>query len=32
LTGPNSAEWGIVYHAILRAGGIVTPMNPLLTQ
>src|SRR3954465_12934698 len=32
LTGPNSAEWGIVYHAILRAGGVVTPMNPLLTQ
>src|SRR4051812_9049395 len=32
LTGPNSAEWGIVYHAILRAGGGVTPMNPLLTQ
>jgi acyl-CoA synthetase (AMP-forming)/AMP-acid ligase II len=32
LTGPNSAEWGIVYHSILRAGGVVTPMNPLLTQ
>jgi acyl-CoA synthetase (AMP-forming)/AMP-acid ligase II len=32
LTGPNSAEWGIVYHAILLAGGVVTPMNPLLTQ
>jgi acyl-CoA synthetase (AMP-forming)/AMP-acid ligase II len=32
LTGPNSAAWGIVYHAILRAGGVVTPMNPLLTQ
>jgi acyl-CoA synthetase (AMP-forming)/AMP-acid ligase II len=32
LVGPNSAEWGIVYFAILRAGAIVTPMNPLLTQ
>ena len=32
LVGPNSAEWGIVYHGILRAGGVVTPMNPLLTQ
>ena len=32
LVGPNSAEWGIAYHAILRAGGIVTPMNPLLTE
>ena len=31
LIGPNSAEWGIVYHGILRAGGVVTPMNPLLT-
>jgi acyl-CoA synthetase (AMP-forming)/AMP-acid ligase II len=31
LVGPNSAEWGIAYHGILRAGGVVTPMNPLLT-
>src|SRR5690242_8629726 len=31
LVGPNSAEWGIAYHAILSAGGVVTPMNPLLT-
>jgi acyl-CoA synthetase (AMP-forming)/AMP-acid ligase II len=23
LVGPNSAEWGIAYHAILRAGGVV---------
>ncbi len=30
-SGPNSAEWAIAYHAILRAGGVVTPMNPLLT-
>jgi len=31
LVGPNSAQWAIAYHAILRAGGVVTPMNPLLT-
>ncbi len=31
LVGANSAEWGIAYHGILRAGGVVTPMNPLLT-
>jgi acyl-CoA synthetase (AMP-forming)/AMP-acid ligase II len=30
LIGPNSAEWGIAYLAILRAGGIVTPINPVL--
>jgi acyl-CoA synthetase (AMP-forming)/AMP-acid ligase II len=32
LVGPNSPEWGIAYHAILRAGGVVTPMYALLTQ
>jgi acyl-CoA synthetase (AMP-forming)/AMP-acid ligase II len=32
LIGPNSAEWGIAYHGILRAGAVVTPMNPLLTE
>ncbi|HMA26676.1 MAG: AMP-binding protein [Solirubrobacterales bacterium] len=31
LVGPNGAEWAIAYHAILRAGGVVTPINPLLT-
>jgi len=31
LVGPNRAEWGIAYFGILRAGAIVTPMNPLLT-
>jgi acyl-CoA synthetase (AMP-forming)/AMP-acid ligase II len=31
LIGPNSAEWGIAYFGILRAGAVVTPMNPLLT-
>jgi acyl-CoA synthetase (AMP-forming)/AMP-acid ligase II len=32
LVGPNSRDWVIVYHAILRAGAVVTPMNPLLTE
>ncbi|HEX6586210.1 MAG TPA: AMP-binding protein [Solirubrobacterales bacterium] len=32
LVGPNSGEWGIAYHAILRAGAVVTPINPLLTD
>ena len=32
LVGPNTAAWGIAYHAILQAGGIVTPMNPILTE
>ncbi|HEY1237585.1 MAG TPA: AMP-binding protein [Solirubrobacterales bacterium] len=32
LVGPNSHDWVIVYHAILRAGAVVTPMNPLLTE
>ena len=32
LIGPNSAEWGITYHAILRAGAVVTPINPILTE
>jgi len=31
LVGPNSAAWTIGYHAILRAGAVVTPINPLLT-
>jgi acyl-CoA synthetase (AMP-forming)/AMP-acid ligase II len=31
LVGPNSASWAIAYHAILRAGGVVTPMYALLT-
>jgi acyl-CoA synthetase (AMP-forming)/AMP-acid ligase II len=31
LIGPNSAAWAIAYHGILRAGAIVTPINPLLT-
>ncbi len=31
LVGGNSTEWAIAYHAILRAGAVVTPINPLLT-
>ena len=31
LVGPNNAAWAIAYHAILRAGGVVTPMYALLT-
>jgi acyl-CoA synthetase (AMP-forming)/AMP-acid ligase II len=31
LIGANGAEWAIAYHAVLSAGGIVTPINPLLT-
>jgi acyl-CoA synthetase (AMP-forming)/AMP-acid ligase II len=31
LVGANSAAWGTAYHAILRAGGVVTPMYALLT-
>jgi acyl-CoA synthetase (AMP-forming)/AMP-acid ligase II len=30
LLGPNSSEWGVAYHAILRAGAIVTPMYAML--
>src|SRR3954468_19808405 len=32
LVGPNTADWGIAYHGILLAGGVVTPMSPLLTE
>ncbi len=31
LVGGNSAAWAVAYHAILSAGGVVTPINPLLT-
>ncbi len=31
LVGPNTPGWGITYHAILRAGAVVTPMFALLT-
>jgi acyl-CoA synthetase (AMP-forming)/AMP-acid ligase II len=32
LIGPNSTDWAIAYHGILRAGGVVSPVNPLLTE
>jgi acyl-CoA synthetase (AMP-forming)/AMP-acid ligase II len=32
LVGANSAGWAIAYHAILRAGAVVTPMYALLTR
>ena len=31
LIGGNSAAWAVAYHAILSTGGVVTPINPLLT-
>ena len=31
LIGGNSAAWAVAYHAILTVGGVVTPINPLLT-
>ena len=31
LVGPNTPGWAIAYHAILRAGAVVTPMFALLT-
>jgi long-chain acyl-CoA synthetase len=27
---PNTAEFAVVYYGVLRAGGVVVPMNPLL--
>src|SRR5207244_4003789 len=29
---PNVPEWPLIYYAILRAGAVVVPMNPLLTR
>ena len=31
LHSPNGIEWPIAYHAVLLAGGIVSPTNPMLT-
>src|SRR6266702_4686856 len=29
---PNVAEFAVVYYGVLRAGGVVVPMNPLLKK
>jgi len=29
LVSPNSADYPVVFHAVLRAGGVLTPANPL---
>lgn len=31
LYGPNSWQWVVAYHAILRAGAVVNPVNVMLT-
>jgi long-chain acyl-CoA synthetase len=31
LYGPNSWQWVVAYHAILRAGAVVNPINVMLT-
>ncbi len=31
LYGPNSWQWVVAYHAVLRAGGVVNPVNVMLT-
>jgi long-chain acyl-CoA synthetase len=31
LYGPNSWQWVLAYHAILRAGAVVNPINVMLT-
>jgi long-chain acyl-CoA synthetase len=31
LFGPNSWQWIVAYHAILKAGAVVNPMNSMLT-
>ncbi len=32
LIGHNGASWAIAYYGILRAGAVVTPLNPVLTD
>ena len=29
LVAPNSADYAVVFHGVLRAGGVLTPANPL---
>jgi long-chain acyl-CoA synthetase len=31
LYGPNSWQWVVAYHAVLRAGAVVNPINVMLT-
>jgi acyl-CoA synthetase (AMP-forming)/AMP-acid ligase II len=31
LHSPNCVEWGVAYHAVLLAGGSVSPTSPMLT-
>jgi long-chain acyl-CoA synthetase len=31
LYGPNSWQWVVAYHAVLRAGAVVNPLNVMLT-
>lgn len=32
LYGPNSWQWVVAYHAVLRAGAVVNPINTMLTE
>ncbi|WP_413798343.1 class I adenylate-forming enzyme family protein [Streptomyces iranensis] len=32
LYGPNSWQWVVAYHAVLRAGAVVNPINTMLAQ
>lgn len=32
LVAPNSSDYPVVFHGVLRAGGVLTPANPLLTS
>jgi len=31
LLGPNTPSWVVAFHAVVALGGVVTPINPLLT-
>ncbi|HEY3604771.1 MAG TPA: AMP-binding protein, partial [Sporichthyaceae bacterium] len=31
LYGPNTWQWMVAYHAILKAGAVVNPINSMLT-
>ncbi|MFD8000399.1 class I adenylate-forming enzyme family protein [Streptomyces mirabilis] len=32
LYGPNTWQWVVAYHAVLRAGAVVNPINTMLTE